>query len=176
MGIESITSIKPINSIDVELKVPDNKWMDATLSVKQTLIMLHSECISAQWPLDGTSVELTNLPDGTTKVGFHHTGCASGTYQSFYFNGDIFITIEMFFKSWCFPVPRIPVIYGERIKIYPLIDKDGIEWRFDGSNPVSQIADATMGVHPPEEENISRIQELLDSGLFPDLKFKERLQ
>ncbi|MCP4392676.1 MAG: hypothetical protein GY804_00120 [Alphaproteobacteria bacterium] len=60
--------------------------------------------------------------------------------------------------------------------IYPMIDEEGTEWRFVGSRPVSQIADWAADFTPTETFNIERVRELLDSGLFPDLKLKPELE
>ena len=100
-------------SLDVELKGSSHLvWQAATLSVKEGFIMLHSECISAQWPLDFTGVQITNYGEFECyiKVGFHHTGCSTQPFQSFYFNANMLKEIEDFFKSWRFPVPRNEVV------------------------------------------------------------------
>ncbi len=95
-----------IIELEVELKASDNSWMKAILYILDDLIILSSTCISSQWPLDHTGVELTNYGDGDLKIGFWHTGCATNTYQSFIFNADKFLEIEKFFKDQRFPVPR----------------------------------------------------------------------
>ncbi len=92
--------------LNVELKATDNSWMDATLSVYEELIMLHSACISAQWPLNDTGVQLTRFGSNNLRIGFWHTGCSAETYQSFIFNANKFLEIEKFFKDHHFPVPR----------------------------------------------------------------------
>ncbi|MCP4392678.1 MAG: hypothetical protein GY804_00130 [Alphaproteobacteria bacterium] len=86
------------------------KWIKGTLSVQGGYIMLHSPFISAQWPVDDTGPELNKFPDGRLKLGFHHTGCNSQIYQSFYLNGKHFKEIEAFFHGWGFPVPRAKVL------------------------------------------------------------------
>lgn len=95
--------------LKVQMQIAKGKWAEATISVRQKLIMLHSHSTCSQWPLDGTGVELTNFGNGIAKLGFHHTGCASSTYQSFYFNADDHEAIEAFFKGWGFPMPRCAV-------------------------------------------------------------------
>ncbi len=92
--------------IRIRFKGEGSTWIEGTLSVQLDCIMLHSPFISAQWPLEDAAPQLINQPNGTLKLGFHHTGCNSQTYQSFYLNGDKFKEIEAFFHGWGFPVPR----------------------------------------------------------------------
>lgn len=60
------------------------------------------------------------------------------------------------------------------LTLYPLIDDNGMEWRFEGSRPVSQLADSVTKTTPKlcDDHKISEIKNLIESGLFPDLKFK----
>ncbi len=72
------------------------------VSVVDKLIMMHGGCISAQWPLNGTGVQLSHQRPGIIKLGFH--GRDGNSYQSFYFNSDYYEVIYNFFKKYGFPM------------------------------------------------------------------------
>lgn len=70
----------PNNKVDLIL----TGGQKAELSLRSGLIMLHADCISAQWPLNGVSV--TILPTEVKfKIGFHLMR-VSMSYQSFDFD------------------------------------------------------------------------------------------
>lgn len=82
---------------------------EAVLSYQSDLIMLHSDCISAQWPPQNVGVEVCSFGrDKTVKVGFHPTnGMHFQNYQSFYFKKEHEQDLLVFFKKLGFPCPQI---------------------------------------------------------------------
>lgn len=105
-----------MSHIDVKMRAVGSEPIPAKISVMNNLIMLHSDHISAQWPLDHTGVELTHQGNGIIKLGFHHTGCATQTYQSFYFDARYHEVIHLFFKTYGFPMYK--AMYDDAIKLY----------------------------------------------------------
>lgn len=85
------------------ISVVTKSGMEVVISVRQQLIMLHSEDHSMQWPLDGTGIQMTPPLPGFDycKIGFWY---APQGYQSFLFQRKETYTIYRFFKSYNFPM------------------------------------------------------------------------
>lgn len=101
--------------IDVQIKNEGDTWAEATLTVVDHLIMLHSICICAQWPLGGVGIHLTHQGNNIIKLAF--MGLDGISYQSFYFNADNHKAIDDFFKSHGFPMHK------------PINDEEIKQWR-----------------------------------------------
>ena len=84
-----------------KIDILHNTGDEAMFSIQQKLLMLHSECISAQWELNAVGVEITHHGK-FVKVGMH-TLDTTMNYTSFHFDASSFTEIVMFFKSLGFP-------------------------------------------------------------------------
>lgn len=74
----------------------------ATISVQQHLIMMHTDFLSAEWPLSGTGILLTPPHYKVINLRFYHTGESGVAYQNFFIDGEYYGAIETFFKSFGF--------------------------------------------------------------------------
>ncbi len=84
-----------------EVKVKTVDGREAIWSFQQKLIMLHTDCISAQWEPDTIGVEVMHH-EKCIKVGMHPVG-GNTNYQSFYFDPRFFGEILTFFRSLRYP-------------------------------------------------------------------------
>lgn len=93
-----------MNEIELKFKATSSEFAYAKISLYSSLIMLHSEGISAQWPIDGVGISLTHVDADLMKLGFH--SCNNASYQSFYFDSKDFKDLDNFFKALGFPMPK----------------------------------------------------------------------
>ena len=94
-----------VDKIGLNLVVSNDLFIPATISIRKDLIMLHSDCISAQWPLNGTGVSLHHISKNFIKLGFHSV-LTPLSYQSFFFDAKEFDDVDRFFKGFGFPMPK----------------------------------------------------------------------
>lgn len=74
----------------------------------QKILMMFTETITCQWPLDQLGVQLeTAYTGGPVKLGMWNTACPM-VYQSIYFRKDEMKIMHDYFAALGFPLPTSP--------------------------------------------------------------------